>query len=110
MNEVITRLVPLPAGVRGFVKEDPDGDYNIYIREQDPIEIQMETYEHEIRHILLGHLQREEWAPDIEEEAEHGQQGKENKIGELARPGVRLHRRHREEAYQELYGSDEGCC
>ena len=72
MNDVFIRLVPLPSGVKGFVKEDADGNYNVYIREQDAREVQRETYEHELRHIRLGHLQREEWSPDLEAEAEHG--------------------------------------
>lgn len=70
MNEVIIRLVPLPSRVKGFVREDPAGDYNVYIREQDPPDVQRETYRHELGHIRGGHLSAEEWTPGMEAEAE----------------------------------------
>lgn len=70
INDIIIRLVPLPPRCGGFVMEDPDGDYNVYIREQDSAEIQRKTLKHETAHIELHHLQREEWSPDLEEEAD----------------------------------------
>lgn len=56
MGDVFVRLIPMPWQLKGMVKEDADGDYNVYIREQDPIEVQRETYLHELEHIRLGHL------------------------------------------------------
>lgn len=57
MNEIFVRTVPMPYRIKGLVKEDADGDYNIYIREQDPIEVQRATYLHELEHIRRGHLE-----------------------------------------------------
>ena len=73
MNDVIVRLVPLPPGIHGFVMEDPAGDYNVYIREEDPEAVQQETFGHELRHCFLGHLKDD--AKSIEEkerEADYG--------------------------------------
>ena len=79
MNDTFVRLIALPDKVRGFVKEDPDGNYNIYLNEKDSLEAQRQTYAHEMRHILLGHLRRDKSLEECEEEAErgYGEQGKE---------------------------------
>ena len=108
MNNIIVRYVPLPASVKGFVKEDAAGDYNVYIREQDPTPVQQETYRHELAHIRGYHLQAEAWDEDFEREAEnHVKQCKENVGGKLAGTSLRLHGRKREEARPKLYGPDE---
>lgn len=70
MNDIFIRLVPLPPSCGGFVMEDEEGNYNVYIREQDTAERQRETYNHEKAHIELHHLQLEEWSQELEEEAE----------------------------------------
>ncbi|MBQ3329976.1 MAG: hypothetical protein IJG87_02230 [Ruminococcus sp.] len=110
MNNIYIRYLSMPPTVRGFVKEDAEGDYNVYLRKEDSTEVQRETYLHELAHIRGYHLQAEEWTPFLEEEAEqgiNGEQGKENQSGELAGPSVRLHGRQRKEARPELYGPDE---
>ena len=56
IGEVFVRLVPLPVSVHGFVLEDPAGDYNVYIREQDAPNVQTDTLQHELEHIQRGHL------------------------------------------------------
>lgn len=56
MNEIIVREVDLPATAHGFVMEDPAGDYNIYIRAQDPPALKLRVLAHELQHIELGHL------------------------------------------------------
>lgn len=70
MNEIIIRLIPMPWQLKGMVKEDANGDYNIYIREQDPFEVQRETYMHELEHIRLGHLDGLKEVELCEDEAE----------------------------------------
>ena len=98
----------MPSKVKGFVKEDRNGDYNVYIRAQDAPEVQRETYQHEVAHIRGYHLQAEEWAEALEKEAEsHVKQGKENPVGKLAGASVRLYGRDREKARPKLYGPDE---
>lgn len=56
MNDIFVRLIDLPPAVHGFVMEDPAGDYNIYIREQDPEHVRLRTLAHEHEHIRRGHL------------------------------------------------------
>lgn len=51
MEEVIVRYINLPCTVRGFVREDPDGNYNIYINARLSYDMQQETIEHELRHV-----------------------------------------------------------
>lgn len=70
MNEIYVRVVPMPCCLHGFVKEDPDGDYNVYIREEDSRETQLDTLEHELAHIRLGHLQRDRDLEVCESEAD----------------------------------------
>lgn len=60
----------MPYKIKGFIKEDPDGDYNIYVRQGDPPEVQRETVRHELEHALRGHLQRDRSLEECEAEAE----------------------------------------
>lgn len=50
----ITRLVKLPASVRGFTLVDEDGNYNIYINKNQATERARSAYKHEVEHILAG--------------------------------------------------------
>lgn len=70
MNEVIVRIVSMPCCLHGFVREDPDGDYNVYIRAEDSRQAQLDTYAHELAHIQLGHLQRVRDLAECEAEAD----------------------------------------
>lgn len=60
MNDVIVRLVPMPAGSDGYVLEDPAGDYNVYISDELGSIEQRQTYVHELIHIKKGHLRDHE--------------------------------------------------
>ncbi len=91
MNDIIIRLIPMPSRLKGLVKEDPDGDYNIYIREQDPIETQRETLLHELEHIRLGHLDGLKEVELCEAEAEAAAKRRAPRSGS---PG-RVHEPHR---------------
>lgn len=70
MNEIYVRLVDVPVDVRGIVKEDSNGDYNIYLNARYALEQQMMTYLHELAHIDLGHLRSSLPVEDLEKEAE----------------------------------------
>ena len=73
MNDVFIRLVSLPPSVHGFVLEDPAGDYNVYIRKDDPEPVQRKTVNHELRHAFLGHLQDDvKTLEEKEKEASYG--------------------------------------
>lgn len=54
MEQAIVRLIDMPCSVRGFVRRDSDGDYNIYINNRYPVDIQRRTVRHEQEHILRG--------------------------------------------------------
>lgn len=56
MNDIITRLIDVPTELKGVVKEDPDGDYNIYINARLSEPEQVAAFLHEMRHIEYGHL------------------------------------------------------
>lgn len=70
MNDIFIREIDLPPGCGGFILEDPDGDYNIYVRRGDPPDRQRETVRHEVEHALRGHLQRDRTLEECEAEAE----------------------------------------
>ena len=71
MNDVIIRLADgLDPRVKGFVKEDSNGDYNVYINSCLCLEEQRTTARHELEHIYLQHLSSERPVKELEEEAE----------------------------------------
>ncbi|MBR3238479.1 MAG: hypothetical protein IKF99_08595 [Oscillospiraceae bacterium] len=70
MNDIFVREIELPYKYKGFIKEDEDGNYNIYVRRGDPPEVQRETVRHEVEHAIQGHLQRDRDLEECEEEAE----------------------------------------
>ena len=56
MNSVIVRIVDLPIVMRGAVREDENGDYNIYINARLSEDQRVAAFRHEIDHIRRGHL------------------------------------------------------
>lgn len=67
MNDVFTVAIPLPPSVQGMVATTPDGDYQIFINAGYSLEKQREIFDHEMRHILLGHYQQNERPIAIQE-------------------------------------------
>lgn len=60
MNDIIVRVVNFPTtDVKGLIKEDPDGDYNVYINARYNDVQQAMTYLHEEAHATLGHLHKD---------------------------------------------------
>lgn len=51
---IAVHLVDLPHGVRGFTKKNKDGSYTIMINARLSSDMQIATYDHEIRHIENG--------------------------------------------------------
>lgn len=47
-------LVDLPHGIRGFTSKNEDGSYSIMINARLSSEMQIQTYDHEIKHIDNG--------------------------------------------------------
>lgn len=71
MNDIIFRLADgLDPRVKGFVKEDNNGDYNVYINSCLCVEAQIETCEHELRHIYMKHLRSDRPVRELEDEVE----------------------------------------
>lgn len=68
MNEIIIRLVDLDPSVKGFVKADHNGDYNIYINSRLCPEAQRRVYRHELEHIRLNHLFSDSKVAELENE------------------------------------------
>ena len=70
MNEIIVRFVDVPVDLKGLIKEDSNGDYNIYLNARLAYDQQLETYFHEEAHARLGHLHSDRDIEEIEEEAQ----------------------------------------
>ena len=68
MDNIIVRLVDLDPRVKGFVRSDCNGDYNIYINSLLCVEAQRETLEHELEHIRRRHVYSEELVRVMEQE------------------------------------------
>lgn len=56
MDQVIIRLVDLPVVMRGAVREDENGDYNVYINARLSEDQRVAVLRHEVEHIRRGHL------------------------------------------------------
>ena len=57
MDNVFVKLKSgMPGTVKGFVKIDPAGDYNVYINDTLNYEQQMAALAHEVMHIKSDHL------------------------------------------------------
>ncbi len=54
---IYIREIELPMSVRGYTAPDPDGNYNIYINIDLSEEIKSKALQHELTHILGGHLE-----------------------------------------------------
>lgn len=59
MNEVFVRIVDIDPRTEGFVKEDSNGDYNVYISSHLPDAKKFKVLEHEMNHIKNKHLSSE---------------------------------------------------
>lgn len=56
MAYVFLRSVQAPLTVRGFVRKDVDGNYNVFINDKLDNESAKKTLQHELQHIKRGHL------------------------------------------------------
>ena len=57
MNDVVVRCVDLPTSIKGLVKRDREGDYNVYVNARLPIEVQRGILHHELEHIENGDIE-----------------------------------------------------
>lgn len=51
MKEIIVRYQDMPCVIKAYVREDPEGDFNIYINSKLSIEAQEAALQHELKHI-----------------------------------------------------------
>ena len=56
VNDLIIRLAPMPNHIHAYVMEDPDGNYNVYLNEDESYYEHRKALRHEIAHIKRGHL------------------------------------------------------
>lgn len=66
ITDVRTVLQDLPVAVKGFVVTDENGDPTIVLNARHNRETNLETYQHELAHILGNDLYRPESADKIE--------------------------------------------
>ena len=70
MNDVIVRVIDFPStDVKGIIKEDAEGNYNVYLNARYNDEQQLMTWLHETAHADLGHLHADIPVRQMEEEA-----------------------------------------
>ena len=50
--DYFVRFLKMPQGFYGFVTPNDDGTYSIYIDPTTPQEVQRDTYDHEVWHLL----------------------------------------------------------
>lgn len=73
MDQVIIRLIDLPNEIHGAVREDAEGDYNVYINAKLAPDQRAQTLQHELRHIVYRHLDEDPRPVEVKEmEAEYG--------------------------------------
>lgn len=58
MGDVFVRFLGMPEGVKGVVRLDDEGDYNIYLNPAHSGAVNLATLAHELRHIKHGDLMR----------------------------------------------------
>lgn len=68
MEDVIVRLVELDPRIKGFIRPDSNGDYNIYINACLCPEARQTALEHELEHIQLRHVYSERPVKELEDE------------------------------------------
>ena len=66
ITDVRAVLQDLPVAVKGFVVTDENGDPTIVLNSRHNRETNLETYRHELAHILGNDLYRPESADEIE--------------------------------------------
>ena len=66
MEDVIIRFMDFPYGIRGCVKQSPDGTYNIYVNARYCHNQNVSTVIHELKHIWNGDLNSLLLAHEIE--------------------------------------------
>ncbi len=60
MGNVFVRLMPgLPVAVKGMTVRDEEGDYNVYINPAHAHAENLKAFDHELRHIRNGDLDKE---------------------------------------------------
>lgn len=69
MNEIICRIVELPARVNAVTVVDENGDYSVYVNARLSYEEQLRAYRHECRHIERDHFYAEKPVERCEREA-----------------------------------------
>lgn len=90
MNDIFSRAIAMPLAVQGMVATTPEGDYQIIINAAYSLEKQREIFNHEMRHILLGHYQQQTRSLAAQEWEANDKQLLLEKIKEAERTGLPL--------------------
>lgn len=63
MNDIFYKELTAPLSCRGFVLEDPDGDFTVFVNRDLSPEQKERTIEHELSHIRHGDLELRRLVP-----------------------------------------------
>lgn len=55
-DTIIIRIIDAPTAFKGCVRRDADGNINMYLNGRISEAERVKAYRHEMRHIMLGHL------------------------------------------------------
>lgn len=69
MNDIVCRVIELPARVNAVTVVDADGTFNIYVNARLSRDEQQKAYRHECRHIKKQHFYSPKTAEICEKEA-----------------------------------------
>ena len=64
--DYFVRMLQLPDGVRGAVRLNSDSTYSVYINPQYDFDHELDTWEHELWHIIREDLHGEKDVRDLE--------------------------------------------
>ena len=73
MEEIIVRVIDFGnCAADGLTIKDSDDNYNVYLNSRLSHEKQLQAFEHEMRHIRMGHFWSDRPVKELEIEAEKG--------------------------------------
>lgn len=71
MCDIYTYCMPMPARIKSFVRENPDGSYTIVLNDIYSYEDRLKRYAHEVAHIMHGDLNESDQSADEIESKAH---------------------------------------
>ena len=65
-RDYFVRVIPFGVSIPAFIRENPDGSYSLYLNSEYDLEHWLDSYEHEIDHMVHDDLQGDRDIREIE--------------------------------------------